>query len=163
MDDLHRLRLELISEDAANRANAAECLGMAGANAACAAIELVRACGDTEEVRDWAVAALENMGPPAIDMQTQLEELAISKDSLVSYWAITLLGRLGATATSSQKVLSQVLSNSEDLSVRERAAWSLGQIGVTIDDAVKALEQAEGAGEPRLSRLAKEALLQIQG
>ena len=43
---------------------AAQCTGRRGASAA--SVDLVQACGDEEAVSQWAVAALEQLGPPPV-------------------------------------------------------------------------------------------------
>ena len=63
--ELQRLISSLGVADAATRTQAAEELSRLGPEAAPAAVALVRACGDeSEEVREYVVAALEEMGPP---------------------------------------------------------------------------------------------------
>jgi hypothetical protein len=67
-DDVASLAARLESTNADERAAAAEKLCQTGESAATAAIPLVRACGDADErVREWAVAALEDLGPPPAD------------------------------------------------------------------------------------------------
>ncbi len=123
-----------------------------------AAVELVSACADDESVQRWAVAALEELGPPNLDALEPLSELVTSSNRLVAYWAVTLLGRLGPDAATSQDVLARVLSNSQDSAVQERVAWALGKIGSTTGGALTALQQATTSGNPRLVRLAQSAL-----
>ena len=81
-----------------------------------------------------------------------------SQHSLVAYWAIILLGRLGPDAVSGEGILANVLTNSSDPGIREQAAWALGKIGVTTDTAIAALKHAQDGGTARLVRLAQEAL-----
>ena len=57
--------------------------------------DLVKACTDDESVQQWAVAALEELGPPPTESIGELTKLASSSDPLVAFWAITLLGRAG--------------------------------------------------------------------
>ncbi len=162
MNELSRCRSELQSSDIAQRVAAAETLSGAGSDAAVAAVELVQACADEESVRDWAIAALESMGPPSEESQQQLSDLASDTNPLVAYWAVTLVGRLGTAAKKSEKSLAAVLSNSPDLATRERSAWALGQMEANSEVAVTALKQAAESGEARLSRLATDVLRTIQ-
>ncbi len=162
MDEHARLRAQLQSTDCQQRATATEQLCQAGPDAAWAAVDLVVASGDEPLVREWAVEALEMLGPPPVEAQPQLTELVDSSMPLQAYWAVTLLGRLGALAKSSQPALVSVLTTSPDPATRERAAWALGEIGASSNDARAALEKAAKSGEPRLARLATTALQQLK-
>jgi HEAT repeat protein len=161
--EIRALTDQLAAADVEQRAAAAERLAQAGPSAAGAAPQLVRACGDGDErVREWAVAALEDLGPPPRTAIDPLIKLATDPDPLAAYWAITLLGRSGQDASSAVTVLATcVESSSADLSVRQRAAWALGQIGPAAAAARAALERAAGQQDPRLARLATEALAAI--
>jgi hypothetical protein len=46
----------------------------------------------------------------------------------------------------------------DDPAVAERAAWALGKVGAAAAAARGPLEQAAGSANPRLARLAREAL-----
>ena len=158
MSNQEQWRQDLQSPDVGVRANAAEKLCTAGAEAANAAVELVKACGDDETVQNWAVAALEDHGPPPPASIGPLAELVTSPHSLVAYWAATLLSRIGPQAIESQSALAVVLLESPDEALRERAALALGKIGANSSAAVNALDQAANAKNVRLARLAKESL-----
>ncbi len=140
------------------RAAAAEKLATAGSDAAPASVALVRACADDESVRTWAVAALEDLGPPPASTLAELKKLAEAPQPLVSYWAVTLIGRLGDDAATAVPTLAGVVRTAADLATRERAAWALGQMTSISPDGVAALKTAAEANEPRLARLAREAL-----
>ena len=107
-------------------------------------MELVQACGDDESVREWAVAALEELGPPPVGALRKLSALVTDANELVAYWAVTLLGRSGSDAAAVAPVLSSVLSTSPHPAVRQRAAWALGEIGDASPATVAALEQVQG-------------------
>lgn len=157
--DIHGLVEQLAGGDADRRADAAERLCRAGSAAAAAAIPLVRACADEDDrVREWTVAALEELGPSPLGVIPQLSELASSRHPLVAYWATTLLGRSGHDAVTAVPVLVKSLESGGDPSVVERAAWALGKIGPGAAAAHTALEKAAGSVDPRLCRLAREAL-----
>ena len=151
MDDQQRWRLELQDSDAGVRATAAENLCLAGSDSVAAAVDLVMACGDVEDVQNWAAAALEDLGVPPVDSVN-------SSAPLVGYWAATLLGRLGASASCSQVTLGKAVSESPHLSVQERAAWALGKIGATEVSVVESLKKAATSSFPRLASLATQAL-----
>ncbi len=162
--DIATLRRRLTAADPNERAAAAEGLCRAGEAAAVAAVDLVRGCGDADDrVREWSVAALEELGPPPPGSTAGLTELAGDSNPLVAYWAVTLLGRAGADAASAVTVLAGCLDAAADMAVRERAAWALGKIGPAAASAREALARAGAQGDSRLARLAAEALTQIGG
>jgi HEAT repeat protein len=135
-----------------------------GENAAPAAAPLVRACGDADEqVREQAVAALEDLGPPPAEAIGQLIDLVAHGDPLVAYWATTLLGRAGGDAASAVPALAGCLVSPADLAVKQRASWALGKIGAPAASARAALDRAASDADPRLARLATEALAAIGG
>ena len=83
----------LSATDAGARADAAEALARLGAEAREAAVALVRASGDRDSnVRDWAVAALEELGPPPAADVEPLAALATNPETNIAYWSCTLLG-----------------------------------------------------------------------
>jgi len=166
--DCRREAEALGSAEAARRVEAAQRLARAGAAAAGAAVALVRGCGDADaEVREWAVAALEDLGPPPDEAVAALVPLVQDRAPLVGYWAATLLGRregqLGQDAAKAVTALAACVDSSADLSVRQRAAWALGQTGPAAAAAATALGRAAAQGDERLARLAREALEAIGG
>jgi HEAT repeat protein len=161
-DDVSGLTAQLASNDPDQRTLAAEALARAGEGAASAAVPLVTACGDADErVRESAVAALEDLGPPPDESIAPLTKLVSASDPLTAYWATTLLGRSGQAAAAATSVLAACVDSSADLSVRQRAAWALGKIGPTAALARAALGRAAAQGDERLARLAREALESI--
>lgn len=162
--DIKALLQRLSAANADERADAAERLCRAGEAARGAAVDLVRACGDADDrVREWAAAALEELGAPPTDATKNLTELAGASDPLVAYWAVTLLGRSGALAASAGTVLAGLVDGAADMAVRQRAAWALGKIGPAAGAARDALTRAAGNSDPRLARLAAEALALVGG
>ena len=159
--DMATLIEKLAANDPHRRAEAAEMICHAcqacpndetHAVASLVTLPLVRACGDGDErVREWAVAALEDLGTPPTGAVQELVQL-------VAYWAITLVGRFGQDASSAVAALAACIDSSADISVRQRAAWALGQIGPAALLARPALLQAAGQGDSRMARLASEAL-----
>jgi HEAT repeat protein len=158
MSDVTVLARQLQDRQVGVRAQAAEQLSRYGEEARVAAVELVQACGDEEAVREWAVAALEELGPPLKDSVDKLRGLVDAPNELVGYWAVTLLGRSGSDAVSAAAALVSVLERSPHLSVRQRAAWALGQLGDRGPATVAALERATHDADPRLARLAAQAM-----
>ena len=162
--DVQRLTSDLAAADPVTRTQAAEEISRLGSEAAPVAVALVRATGDdTEEVREYAAAALEEMGPPAVEDVGSLAALLSDSAADAGYWAATLLGRLEANAAPAVPLLSAAVTGSKDMSVRQRAAWALGQIGPPAGSALDALKQAAASDDPRLARLAQRAIEQISG
>ncbi|NUQ66401.1 MAG: HEAT repeat domain-containing protein [Pirellulales bacterium] len=165
--ELAQLVAGLSAPDSQKRVRAAEQLARLGPDARPAAVNLVKAAGDVcEEVREYIAAALEGIGPPRLEDSFLLPGLLSSPSPDVGYWTATLLGRLKADAASAVPGLSDALRGSTALSVRERAAWALGQIGPPAATALDLLRDVASQGDPqltRLVRLAREAIRQIGG
>jgi len=154
---------QLASTNPDERAEAAELLCRAGTEAVAATLPLVEACGDDDSrVREWAVAALEELGPPPAEIIELLTEIATGPEPLGAYWATTLLGRAGGDAAAAVPALATCVASAKDMAVRERAAWALGKIGPAALAARESLQQAVAQGkDSRLARLATEALAAI--
>lgn len=155
---------QLSAPDAEARASAAEALCRAGESAMSAATALVAACADDHDgVREWAAAALEDLGAPPPEQIADLTAFAAAKHPLVAYWAVTLLGRGGEGASSAVPALEACLAPGTAIEVRQRACWALGKIGPAAASARAALTAAASDADPRLSRLAGEALAGLPG
>lgn len=163
MSDIQAIASRLTNSDPAVRLGAAERLARAGVDAAVAAVPLVKACGDNnEQVRDWCVAALEELGTPPPESTSDLAALASHSNPLVAYWAVTLLGRLGGAAVSAVPVLIACIGERVDAAVAQRAAWALGHIGPAAAAAIAPLRAAALRDDPCLARLAATALNAIE-
>ena len=162
--NLTPLVADLNSDNRAHRVRAAEEFSRLGSEAAPAAVALVEACGDeSEEVREYVMAALEELGPPGREAIEPLVALLPHPTADTGYWAATLLGRLERHAAPAVPALVAALNGAEHASVRQRAAWALGQIGPSAAPAVESLTRAATARDPRLARLAQRAIKQIGG
>jgi HEAT repeat protein len=161
---IDHLIADLTAPDASKRAQAAEQLAQLGSDAQPAAVALVRATGDDgEEVRQWAASALEEMGPPSVSDLNQLAALIEDHSSDVGYWATTLLGRLKAEAAPAVNALARAVGGQQAIAVPQRAAWPLGEIGPAAVAALPTLKQVASDPDPRLARLAQQAISQIAG
>ncbi|NQU22596.1 MAG: HEAT repeat domain-containing protein [Candidatus Nealsonbacteria bacterium] len=144
--NLSQLVAALTNLDLAVRSQAAEQLSRLGPDAQPAAVALVQACNDdAEEVREWAVAALEELGSPLVTDAETLAGLLTADNADVGYWAATLLGRLGPDAAPVVPSLAAAVAESRHESVRQRAAWALGKIGPSAKAAVGALKKASAS------------------
>ena len=162
--ETERLIASLSSADMAQARSAAEELAGLGEEAQGAAVALVDACrSDDSQIREWAVAALEQLGPPRAEDVNKLVSLVDGKEELADYWAVTLLGRLGPMAVSAAQCLGQALEHSSYPGVCQRAAWALRELGPSAKPAKASLQKATKSSDPRLARLAQEALGQLAG
>jgi len=162
--DVTALIASLRSADPAEQQAAAEQLAQMETEAQPAAVALVEACGaNGDGASEWVVSALESLGPPQTSDIPKLSALLKSSAPDVAYWASTLLGRLEDQAAPAVPALIEALAGHGELAVRQRAAWALGQIGSGAHAALEPLQAAAGDADPRLSKLASEAITQIKG
>jgi HEAT repeat protein len=161
--DLQTLVTQLSSSNIAQRAFAAESLARLGRDSQPAAAALVATLRTADATtRDWATAALEELGPPPAAQILDLVKLATDPSLDVAYWAITLLGRAGAAAAPAMDTLTTLLRSSPENSLQERAAWALGKIGPVAKSAAAVLHEGTKSTNPRLARLAKQAIGEIE-
>jgi len=154
---------DLTHADGRRRLTAAESLCHQAEAAQPAAVALAKAAADEDDdVREAVVAALEDLGPPPPEQLGELIPLLSDPNGDVAYWAATLLGRLGPAAAPAVAALTSALGPAAPLTVRQRAAWALGNIGPAAASATSALEMAAAHNDPRLARLARQALDQIR-
>ena len=162
-DSIADLVQSLSAADSSERLAAAEALTRRGSEAVAAACALVRACGDEDDqVRDWAVAALEELPAPATDQIGELAELLSHPQIDVAYWAATLLGRMAAAAAPAVNGLTTALTSHRQAAVQQRAAWALGRIGPAAQPARSALQSAAASDDKALARFASAAIESIE-
>ena len=111
-----------------------------------------------EELRAWAADCLQLVTRPPQDVVPQLALACSDACPPVAVWACILLGRLGEQALPWQDALVVALQQHDSLTVRQQAARALGQITGIGAAALAALEQATACNDPRLQRLATQAL-----
>ena len=125
------------------------------------AIQVVTLAGDpNDDVRMWAAEAMESaIQPEPAEVSSFIGMMDQSPDGEVCYWATTMLGRLGIAATAAVEALESCLLYSDYLAARERAVWSLSQIGSQATTALPSLKKiATQSDHPRLKRLADEVV-----
>lgn len=161
--DIEPLVAGLQRGESSERVVAAQKLCQAGPLAQPAAVALVEATVDeSDEVRQWATAALEDLGPPAASDQDKLADLLVRRQDDRAYWAATLLGRLGSSGAPALRFLEQVAGSAAPLNVRQQAVWAIGRLGSVACGAEATLRSLEQSPDPRLRRLAEEALAAIE-
>lgn len=154
--------IQCLSDDThPQRSKAAEAAMTLGEAAAPAAAVLAAHAGDSD-IGEPCIAALEDLGPPPVEAIGALAAL-LTADELPAYWAATLIGRLGADGAPAAKQLSQAASGVAPLAVRERAVWALGKIGPAAKETIPTLETIGQSPQPRLARLAQQAIEAIGG
>lgn len=142
-----------------DRRAAARELASQGEGAQPAAIALVESLAvDDDELREWCVAALEDLGTPRVDDRDALIGLVRHDNAHVAYWACTLLGRLGNGALEAAPTLADVMLTSSAPEVCQRAAWALGKIKSSDPQVVQKLADAAKSDDVRLARLASQAI-----
>ena len=153
----------LQSPIAERRLAAAEALCALGASAAPATLELIDALADSDErVREAAGGALEAIEAPLGAFVSDLAQRLTAANSHQSFWAATMLGRLGVEASPAIESLARVVADAAaPLAVRQKSAWALGQIGASAQSALPQLQQAAASDDPRLTRLAHGAMQAI--
>lgn len=163
LDDLSSLISQLHSNDSSIRASAAESICHLGADALPATIALVEACADkNSDVREWAVAALEDIGPPSTASIPHLTLMIGDTDPLVEYWVITLLGRCRENAMNAVPDLIASIDSKKDLAVRQRALWALCKIRPPLVVVQDVLEKVADHDDPRLSDMARRVILSLK-
>jgi len=113
---------------------------------------------EQEEVRAWASDVLESVEEPAVGWAPQLAELTRHVNAPVAGWACKLLGKMGDQASGYQTALARALAQHAAISVRQLAALALKSIPNLSQETVLALHTAASDADPRLSRLATDAL-----
>jgi len=154
---------DLSEADLPSQRAAAEGLASMAEEAQLAAIPLVRACSsDDSDLHEWAVAALEQLGPPVASDANTLAKLVVGENETSDYWALTLIGRVAPELAPKQAAITTVLTTALESSpyqiVRQRAAWTLGQLDSETAAVRQALQRATDSPDARLVRLAQAAL-----
>lgn len=109
----------------------------------------------------WAAEVLERSIVPSADETSELVQQLQSSNGEVIYWAASMIGRLGEKASDAAISLTQCLENSSHLPAKEKVVWALCQIGPDASVARDALRRVAEQPQPRLARLASEALKRL--
>ena len=162
--DVAQATANLKSSDAAVRAAAAEQLAHLedGAQAAGPALAVATADGD-ESVRAVGHRRARVTRTASGRRHRGTRQIASRHAAGCRLLGGHILGRLGDGAGDAKTVTALItaLNSHPEAAVRERAAWALGQVGPGALAALPALQAVGGTTNPRLSRLAKQAIEQI--
>lgn len=113
-----------------------------------------------EENRAWAADCLELVDSISSTKAAEIAPLCQHSGEFVVYWTLITLGKLG-DVSAYQEQLTQALRTSTSVTVRQAAAQVL-RLAQNASPATKdALKEASASPDPRLSRLAKQALAEI--
>jgi len=110
-----------------------------------------------QSMLDWGTEALENCGPPRIDDAEWLSVQLLSNASDVSYWAATLLGRLGDNASKYQQSLVKLaVDTTRTPYVRQRAIWALSRMNDLNEETKCELQKLhEDKGQSSIAAMAE--------
>ncbi len=111
---------------------------------------------DDEEVRAYASDCLEQIETPEPAALAQLASHCTAHSAPIANWACKLLGRIGTIAC--QGPLTAALNEHESLGVRQQAALALAKLANLQPGTIAALKQAALSNDPRLQRVAQQAL-----
>ena len=124
---------------------------------------VIRLAGSRDDsVRAAAAQALESsLQPSLVEVPALIALLADRSDGEISYWAATMLGRLGQAAVDAAPALCDCVTSSSFLPARERAVLALHSIGTAAGDSVPALQAVSEVAPARLQHLCREAIGKI--
>ena len=115
-----------------------------------------------DSLRAAAAAALErSVQPSSVETPALIAALADVTDGEISYWAATLLGRLGLQAMDATGALCDCVQESSFLPARERAVWALLKIGPAAREALPVLKSVRETAPARLRTLCQNAIEEI--
>lgn len=125
--------------------------------------QMIRLAGSRDDgVRAAAAEVLDGwLQPSPVELPALIASLADRSDGEISYWAATLLGRLGKKAVGAVPALCDVVAKSQFLPARERSVWALREIGPEASDAIPVLGAISEAAPARLQQLCREAIRDI--
>lgn len=113
---------------------------------------------EDEETRNWAIEALENMGPPPLEESDGIVDWTRQHSTLVACWGCKLIGRLEENANRYQQDLVRLVQSHDSLEVRQEAAAALGKLGTLGTQTREILSSISDDHDPRLKRMIARAL-----
>lgn len=111
-----------------------------------------------EELRAWAGDALSNIELVPAHLADSIRTFCNDESAPVASWACKLLSRMAGPPASVQISLSQTVNTHPIIGVRQQAVIALSSISGLTECSLNALKNAAAGDDPRLVRLASEAL-----
>lgn len=122
-------------------------------------LNLLVTMGDSEEeTRAWASDVLQTVEVLPRDLADSIAAKCLDPHPAVAAWACTLLGKLESDAHKYQAHIVACLNTHPSVSTRQQAALALGSIARLEPTTLESLRRAAQSGDPRLKRLAANAL-----
>jgi HEAT repeats len=110
-----------------------------------------------EETRAWAADCLEQVNSISESVAAEISPLTEHSCEYVVNWTCRMLGK-AANVSSFQRQLVKVLASHPSIGVQQTAVLALQGVQVANDETKAALRKAALSTDPRLQRLAQEAL-----
>ncbi len=121
-------------------------------------LEVVNAFAiDDEEIRACAAECMETLEQIDDSLAQSVVPLCKNSCEFVANWSCYVLGK-AKNVEKFQDHLADALSNSPSLLVKQAAALALQNVSHAEEETMKALQQAAKSSDPRLARLARNAI-----
>lgn len=127
-------------------------------------LNLLVTMGDSEEeTRAWASDVLQTVEVLPRSLADSVSDKCLDPHPAVAAWACTLLGKLESDAHKYQSDIVACLNTHPSVSTRQQAALALSSIaerepGILDEATLESLRHAAASDDPRLKRLATQAL-----
>lgn len=122
-------------------------------------LNLLVTMGDSEEeTRAWASDVLQTVEVLPRELADSIAAKCLDPQPAVAAWACTLLSKLESDAHKYQAHIVACLNTHPSVSTRQQAALALGSVGGLEPATVESLRRAAQSDDPRLKRLASNAL-----
>jgi hypothetical protein len=113
-----------------------------------------------EETRAWAADCLQAVEKIDSTIAAEIVPLCQHESAFVVYWSVVMLGKSG-NVIAYQTQLTEVLRAGPTLTARQAAANVLRLAHGASQETKNALTEAASSSDPRLKRLAEQALSEI--
>ncbi len=128
------------------------------------ALDLLQTLQDSaEETRAWASDALQTLELLPAALAPTVATYCLNEHPPVASWACKLLATMGSGAADFQAAIVGCLNDHPSVSAKQQAALTLADIPGLSNAAIDALKNASTSSDPRLQRLATNALKKSDG
>lgn len=111
-----------------------------------------------DELGGWIADALREVERVPADNADAIAALCSHASPAIAGWACTMASRLQTPPPSLQVAVAVTLVTHDSISTRQQAARALGEFPALTAASLTALETAAAGNDPRLSRLARQAI-----